>query len=477
MKVHRKIISIALTFIFVFTGLPVPFTNFDGIPDVYAAESTPSVDISYDNFFNTENLQLNGGSLIENNAIQFESGGDTGESVFTTDKVTLGENFSFSTAFSFRNISPSTPAAGTKGGFTFTLQSVGNSAVASDFQDESIYPSLSIAFISNYMEAGATASIMKQTENLHLASLTNVTLAEGPMNLCDIFAVPYLDGDYNNPISHYPINTYYVVDETSDYYHVWIGYDGEEELLHFLCLDPLGQYKYFCDSVKLADIMLPNEVYAGFMGSLGNAGNASEISSWYFKNDLSIMDEALADADEAELTFLMEILEADPISYYYLPLTGQYGSTISWVSSNTDLVAEDGTVNPPSLEQGNQTVILTATITKGSAERTTRSFTITVKVPDLDIVTADYDWLTNSMILNENDALDNIVSDLLLRTSGQYGSTISWSSTNAVVADWDGTVSRPVYYDGDKEVTLTAYITMNSVTLDKSFNITVKALG
>ncbi|MEA4961635.1 immunoglobulin-like domain-containing protein [Lutispora sp.] len=477
MKLCKKVISIALAFILVFTGLPLQFMNFDAIPYACAAESTPTVDLSYDNFANTENLQLNGDSLIEDNAIKFESGGGTGESVFTKDKVTLGTDLSFSTAFSFRNISPFTPAAGTKGGFTFTLQSVGNTAATNDFHDESIEPSLSIAFTSDYMETGSTASLIQQFGNLRLASLTGFKLAGGPITRCEISAVPYIDGDFNSATSRWPIDTYYAVDETSQYYNVWIGYDGVEKSLYSLCLGPSGEYTYFSNSLDLSDKTVTNEVYAGFMGSLGNAGNTSEIGSWYFKNDLSIIDEAIVDADAAWLTDEMEILEDNPVDNFFLPLIGQYGSTISWASSNTDVVAADGTVKPPSLEQGNQTVTLAATITKGSAERTTRSFTITVKVPDIDIVTADCDWLTNSRILNENDAMDNIVSDLFLPTSGCCGSTISWSSTNTVVVDWDGTVSRPAYYDGDKEVTLTAYITMNTVTLEKTFNITVKVLG
>lgn len=240
MKLCKKVISIALAFILVFTGLPLQFMNFDAIPYACAAESTPTVDLSYDNFANTENLQLNGDSLIEDNAIKFESGGGTGESVFTKDKVTLGTDLSFSTAFSFRNISPFTPAAGTKGGFTFTLQSVGNTAATNDFHDESIEPSLSIAFTSDYMETGSTASLIQQFGNLRLASLTGFKLAGGPITRCEISAVPYIDGDFNSATSRWPIDTYYAVDETSQYYNVWIGYDGVEKSLYSLCLGPSG---------------------------------------------------------------------------------------------------------------------------------------------------------------------------------------------------------------------------------------------
>lgn len=477
MRIHKKIISIALAFVLVITGLPLQFIISDDSPNVYAYETTPTVDISYEVFSNTEGLQLNGDSLIENGSIQFESGVGTGESVFTRDKLILGADISFSTAFSFRNISPSTPAVDTKGGFTFTLQTVANSVYASDFYDESIFPSLSIAFTSDYIEGHISASLIDKTPKLLVASLDGFRLAEGPSARCSISAVPYINGDFNNPISQYLIDTYYTNDESSEYYHAWIGYDGVKELLHVFCQAPSGEYTYFTEYMNLAGIMSTNEVYAGFMGSLGDAGNTTEISSWYFRDDLSIIHEAAAEADKAWLTSEMERFEAGQVPYLQLPLAGPYDSSISWISGNTAVVAEDGTVNPPTIEQGDQTVTLTAIITKGSVVRETRTFTFTIKVADSYVTEADYGWLTDSVILNENGALNNIVSDLSLPNMGQYGSSISWGSSNVGIVAESGTVIRPSYFDGDQEVILTAYITMNTATLEKSFKITVKALG
>ncbi len=62
MKATKKIISIALTFILFFTGLPDHFLNFGGVSKAYAAEGTPAISISYDDFNSTDNLQLNGSS-------------------------------------------------------------------------------------------------------------------------------------------------------------------------------------------------------------------------------------------------------------------------------------------------------------------------------------------------------------------------------------------------------------------------------
>ena len=476
MGTRKRIISAALVLVLLFTGIPFPDLSFAGTPFAHAEGSTPAVDIVYDDFSETGNLQLNGVSLIENSAVLFEDSGDTGESVFTKDKLVLGENLSFSTAFSFRNISPSEPAEDTIGGFTFTLQSIGNSVTADDFQDTDINPSLSIAFTAEYWPEAIPTRIFEPA--VATRSLMDVTLASEPPTRCVLSAAPYTGGDYISSINQWQIDSYNTADESSDYYRVWLGYDGNEGGLDILCLDPFGTYSFYSsDYFNLADAMLPGEVYAGFMGSLGNAGNTSEIGSWYFKNDLSIMNEAIAEADEALLIYEMEMYEAEPVEDLYLPSYGQYGSEISWISGNTDVVAEDGTVNPPSLGEENQTVTLTATVQKGSAVRNVRPFTVTIKVPDSEIASADYNWLTETLILRDNDALNNIVSDLTLPAFGHYGSTISWYSTDDATVSPDGTVTRAAFSEGDKTVTLTAYINMGCVTEIKYFDVTVKALG
>lgn len=466
MGIFKKVVSIILASVMLFTSLSGQFLSFTGSTHVNAEGSTPTVDIVYNDFADTANLQLNGASVIVNNAIRFANM-EPGESIFTKDKIPLDENLTFSTAFSFKNISPAIPGPDT-GGFIFTLQPTGNFVTTKEFQHPNIAPALSIAFTTNYRAAIVTASVPVYSGNLHTASMTNLSAVETPPVLCHLSVAPYSDGIYENRIFHNPLDQYYVADESPDYYHVWIGYDGVNKMLHVICLDPLGEYTYYSGSI---DVMLPYNVYPGFMGSLGNSGSTTEINSWYFKNDLSIMENAVTDADEAWLTDMMEEIEDTPIDYN-LPCIGQYGSTISWTSSNTDVVAEDGTVTPSTLEQGNRTVTLTATLSKGSATRVTKSFCITVKAPDFIVVQADYDRLTESIILNGNDSLDNIISNMNLPTSGQYGSVIQWESSNTAAVNRDGTVTKN---DVDETVTLTAHISAYSVTMDKTFDVTVKA--
>ncbi len=60
-----------------------------------------------------------------------------------------------------------------------------------------------------------------------------------------------------------------------------------------------------------------------------------------------------------------------------LPATGAQGSSISWISSHTAVVGNDGTVNRPAYSAGDATVTLTATISRGGAS-VQQLFTVTV---------------------------------------------------------------------------------------------------
>lgn len=76
-----------------------------------------------------------------------------------------------------------------------------------------------------------------------------------------------------------------------------------------------------------------------------------------------------------------------------LPTEGMNETTISWSSSKPDIIANNGSVTRPTLLQGNQTVKLTATITKGTVTDT-KTFTIIVKA----ISTAGHAHLKNLTI-------------------------------------------------------------------------------
>jgi hypothetical protein len=459
MKIHKRIIGIVLSLLFLLNGLPVPVMDLDMSPSVFAEGVLPGVAIRFDDFSDTEGLQLNGESIIYNNAIRFENDGLEGKSVFTKEKIALDENLSFSTAFSFRNISPATAEDGTRGGFSFTLQPIDNTKTATGFYDESVSPSLCIAFVFNYTDSGEIIAKVARASAADRCFLGYVMYANGTFD-CAFDGREI--GDAREPIS--------------DLYHVWIGYDGENKRLEMIFEAPSGEYNHYYADIDLSEMLTETEVYAGFLGSLDSAGNACEITSWQFANDLNIWDEAAVAADEWYLAYDMTRFDYGPLDYFSLLDSGEFGSTFIWHSDNPDVFSDDGTVNHPLPGEPDARVGLTAYIVKGAFMRT-RSFEIYVSPSGMEIVKADYDWLTDQVIRNENTSLDRVVSDLYLPVEGYYKSSISWESSDPSVIDTDGRVTRPGYSDTDKLVVLTAYFFRNGFTDIKDFYVTVRAKG
>ncbi|HOJ10961.1 MAG TPA: Ig-like domain-containing protein, partial [Clostridiales bacterium] len=161
-----------------------------------------------------------------------------------------------------------------------------------------------------------------------------------------------------------------------------------------------------------------------------------------------------------------------------LPVEGPNGSTISWESDKNTVVDTEGKVIRPAFTHGDESVTLTATISKGSFTAT-KSFTAIVKAleqTDMEAVNDALPWLTDYMTYI-NGPLDNVIYNIKLPITGPDGVTINWASDNTAVVDSTGKVTRPTFTSGDKEVTLTATISKGaSATAEKAFTVIVKKL-
>lgn len=163
-----------------------------------------------------------------------------------------------------------------------------------------------------------------------------------------------------------------------------------------------------------------------------------------------------------------------------LPTLGNYGSTITWVSNDSDLIRieeEDGAlrgvVTRPQNVGENPEVTVTATVTKGEVTKE-KSFTFRIlQILDnaQEAVEAEMENLTLSSW--NNDPLDAVITSLDLRTQGLYGTDISWSSSNTAVIENSGRVIRPRSDKQNETVTMTATITMGSIAKSKTFEVTV----
>ncbi|MBN2434991.1 MAG: hypothetical protein JXK07_06960 [Spirochaetes bacterium] len=159
-----------------------------------------------------------------------------------------------------------------------------------------------------------------------------------------------------------------------------------------------------------------------------------------------------------------------------LKTEGENGTTITWSSSDPSVISIGGSVTRPANEDGDKVVTLTATITKGS-ESVTKVFTLTViKQPagDTDAVTEDKANL--SIIYGAGDSAGNVTQNVTLPTSGSNGTAISWSSSNTSYIANNGSVTRPLYAEGNQTVTLTATITKGGESDTRNFTFTVKHL-
>ena len=162
-----------------------------------------------------------------------------------------------------------------------------------------------------------------------------------------------------------------------------------------------------------------------------------------------------------------------------LPSAGEYGTSISWKSDNTDFISDAGVVTQPEFKETNEDVTLTATISKGS-ESSTKSFTLTVtRKNPTDEEAVESVKTSLSIIYAEGDSSDGVTSEFSLLGDGPYDTVISWDLDKSgpitinPTADngyYTATVNRP---SQDTSVTLRATIKKGGETLTKDFPITV----
>jgi uncharacterized protein YjdB/pimeloyl-ACP methyl ester carboxylesterase len=104
-------------------------------------------------------------------------------------------------------------------------------------------------------------------------------------------------------------------------------------------------------------------------------------------------------------------------------------------------------------------------------------FTVTVVSPDdNNSVAADKASLTWNIIKNNNSSQNAVTTNLTLPTTGAHGSTITWVSSNSFVISATGVCTRPPYASGDRNVTLTAFVSKGNVSDIATFNVVVTEL-
>ncbi|MBP3361301.1 MAG: S-layer homology domain-containing protein [Clostridia bacterium] len=235
---------------------------------------------------------------------------------------------------------------------------------------------------------------------------------------------------------------------------------------------------------KPDDNMLSLFIYPFDVGVDG--GSSAYASEFYKKSDAN--DEAswfrieVETTDDPDYVSVIEdfrkivILDesGEPVdlgaveSNLILPPEGESGqTTITWTSSDPDIISDDGIVNRPLYVDGNRTVRLTANVTKGEAAYS-GDFEVTVisqEMTDESRVELDY---KNSVEIYNNTTL--IFNPDFVK-EGENGSAITWESSMPQYVSNDGVVVRPKENESSADVKITVTISYGEVT--KTYDITV----
>ncbi|KPU44786.1 N-acetylmuramoyl-L-alanine amidase LytC precursor [Oxobacter pfennigii] len=201
-------------------------------------------------------------------------------------------------------------------------------------------------------------------------------------------------------------------------------------------------------------------------------GTTSDVS---FTTPLSLTDEGKVAADKAALTF--DVIKRSNtagdniVSDLNLITSGANETTISW-ASNSNYIAANGTVTRPAQGAIDETVTLTATISKGSFSDT-KPFTLTVKaktVLDVDGIaiktqpadltytageSLDLTGLVVTLTYNDQSTLDVGYEDFTyidITANPPHGATLSVSAHN----------NRPVTITCNGKTTTTGNLTVTS---------------
>lgn len=225
--------------------------------------------INYDNFNDTSSLQLNGNTTTvtctDGDILRLSSSSGGNGSVYTQDKMSLDNNVSFSTKFTF-NIN--NQVGGGADGLMFILQTQNNTLfdVGGGMGFDGLSNSFGIEFDTWDNGAGDGYSYSHIGINLN----GNVNSVVHYDTLSDF-------GDFDNPS----------IDWTA-----WVEYDGTTGLLQiFFSNDVLKPVTHVINyTVDLAGTLQSSEAYIGFSSATGAAAANNNLKSWELYDSYTVID-------------------------------------------------------------------------------------------------------------------------------------------------------------------------------------------
>ncbi|MFP4478554.1 MAG: immunoglobulin-like domain-containing protein [Candidatus Izemoplasmatales bacterium] len=152
--------------------------------------------------------------------------------------------------------------------------------------------------------------------------------------------------------------------------------------------------------------------------------------------------------------------------------------TFTWSSSNTDYLANDGTISRPLMSEGNQTVVLTVTISHGE-EETTQDFFVTIKALEEKTAEEIAEEVFLFVFAIPNQEFWTSADELNLVTVGEDTDgveyDVTWATSHPEYITTEGEIIQPEGEDVD--VTLTATITVDDTEFSEERVFTVAQMA
>ena len=293
-----------------------------------------------------------------------------------------------------------------------------------------------------------TASSQFQVENLAFGNTANAAVYPFPLAINSSKVYNYNDQDN-------PIFTGNVTDKATDFIYTINTETGE----YSVRIGDNKEYKTTLDPGTLQGIIYTIKNQAKASDSITvNSIDVYSLGGTLSQNPLA----------ETAAMLTMSMVTDTPTAVkesLTLPTTTN-GASITWTSSDTKLISNDGTLVSAPLD-ADKNVVLTAAISKDSDTIYKEFHIVVAKESNPEtIIKKDMALVSISTLTNEN--ADNISKDLTLPSKGKYGSSITWKSSNTEYITDNGKVVKL----GDKnspEVIMTATFSYEGKTITKQF--------
>ncbi len=249
------------------------------------------------------------------------------------------------------------------------------------------------------------------------------------------------------------------------------------------------------NKTELTDEMR-EDIYAGDTDSEGLYSANTDAFFEHEDGEVTSADgEQAAPEDEDAVTADAAALaipggDSDLTADFDLPVKGSFGSTITWESSNADILSVDNetgrvTVKRPAFTgEPSVQITLTATVTKGAAISTkTLTAKVAALVPDSDqsIAQADVDMIDLPAVDADGNKFDasKVSTGFTMPVKGYYGSVITYTSEDPTYLSVDNetgvvTVKKPPFMGtGITEYILMVKAEYNGQSAEKTFDLSL----